>query len=521
MPQLARTLMIQGTASSVGKSLLTAALCRIFARRGVRVAPFKAQNMALNAAVTPDWLEIGRAQAVQAAACGLRPRVEMNPVLLKPEGEQRCQVVLRGRPMGRMSAQEYFAGDRSAIEAAIVESLDTMRREHELVILEGAGSPVELNLKARDLCNMHAARLADAPVLLVGDIDRGGVFASLIGTLSLLEPSERARVAGLIINKFRGDLRLFDAGRNILEQRTQKPLLGVVPHLPDLHLPEEDSVSLEQRTGLPKPAADVLDIVVVQLPRTSNYDDVLPLEREPGVCVRFSARAEDLYSADLVIVPGSKSTVADLAWLRAQGLDQVLVARAREGRPIFGICGGYQMLGERIEDPGRIEADVAQVRGLGLLPITTEFVADKRTAEVCVQVRRDARRSFFTGPETAKVEARGYVIHHGVVRVLEPEAQLFVDADGRGASARAASEVPLASGAVSPNGRVVGTSVHGFLEEPALRAALLGFLRDLRGLAAPSATAPSTDAAFDRLADAVEGALDLAKLAEIVGLPLG
>jgi len=344
---LAPTLMIQGTASSVGKSLLVTALCRFFRREGVRVAPFKSQNMALNSAVTPDGFEIGRAQAVQAEAAGLEPAVEMNPILLKPEGESRAQVVVMGKPIGSMPALDYHA-HKPRLKAIIADCLDKLRRQYELVIIEGAGSPAEINLKDRDIVNMHVARVADAPVLLVGDIDRGGVFAAFIGTLELLEPDERERVAAFIVNKFRGDVALLQPGLDFLTQRTGKPVLGVVPYVAKLRIADEDSVSLEDRVGRKRPGREQLDIAVVRLPRISNYDDVEALEHESGVVVRFVERPEEARGADLVILPGSKHTCSDLAWLRSTGIGHVIEERAQSSQPVLGICGGCQMLGEVI-----------------------------------------------------------------------------------------------------------------------------------------------------------------------------
>ena len=378
---LAPTIMVQGTASSVGKSLLVTALCRFFRRSGIRVAPFKSQNMSLNSAVTVDGLEIGRAQAVQAEAAGALSCVEMNPILLKPEGDRRSQVVVLGRSIGSMGAADYQAY-KPRLSTVVAESLARLRTDYELVIIEGAGSPAEINLKSRDIVNMHVAKLADAPVLLVGDIDRGGVFASFVGTMELLDPDERARVAAFVVNKFRGDLALLTPGLQFLTERTGKPVLGVVPYVSNLRIADEDSVSLESRAARCRPANDQLDIVVVRLPRISNYDDVEALEHEAGVVVRFVEQPDDVRGADLVILPGSKSTVADLAWLRASGVADAIEARTREGKPVLGICGGCQMLGEAIDDPFEMESSISHVRGLGLLSLRTRFEQKKMTAHV-------------------------------------------------------------------------------------------------------------------------------------------
>src|SRR5262245_9645590 len=358
----ARTLMVQGAMSSVGKSLLVAALCRIFMQDGLRVAPFKAQNMALNSFATRDGREIGRAQAMQAEAANIDVTVEMNPVLIKPEADSVAQVVVLGRPWARMKASEYMRR-RGELWEVVTGALDTLRAQYDLVVIEGAGSPAELNLRHGELVNMAIAAYADAPVLLAGDIDRGGIFAQLLGTLMLLEDDERARVRGLIVNKFRGDRRLFDDGVAILEQRGGVPVLGVVPFVRDLRIADEDSVALDDRrltTDHRPPTTDdaLLDIAVVRLPHISNFDDFDPLRAEPGVSVRFASHADELGRPDLLILPGSKTTIADLRWLHERRLADRVVELAREGVALLGICGGYQMLGTTIHDPLGAESDI-------------------------------------------------------------------------------------------------------------------------------------------------------------------
>ncbi|HET6345978.1 MAG TPA: cobyric acid synthase, partial [Myxococcota bacterium] len=324
----APVLMVQGTASSVGKSLVATALCRIFQRRGLRVAPFKAQNMALNSAVTPEGGEIGRAQYVQAEAARVAPHVDMNPVLLKPEGDRRSQVVVLGKPIGSHTAVDYHA-HKPTLRRTVADALARLRSRHDLVVIEGAGSPAEVNLREGDIVNMFVARVAGAPVLLVGDIDRGGVLAAIVGTMELLVPEERALVAGFVINKFRGDVALLQPGLDFLQARCGKPVLGVLPHVPSLRIAEEDSLSLAHRGGPRAVGPGDLDVAVVRLPRISNYDDVEALEHEAGVVVRFVEHAVAVGDPDLVILPGSKSTASDLRWLRASGLADVVVARAR------------------------------------------------------------------------------------------------------------------------------------------------------------------------------------------------
>lgn len=496
---LAPTVMVQGVASGVGKSVLATALCRILLREGLRVAPFKAQNVSLNSFATPDGLEIGRAQAVQAEACRLAPRVEMNPLLLKPEGSGRTQAVLLGRPLTVSDA----AGKARAREA-VAESLRTLRREYDVVVIEGAGSPVELNLVDRDLANMHTARLADSPVLLAGDIDRGGVFAALVGTLALLAPEDRARVKGLVVNRFRGDPSHFADGRRMLEARAGVPVLGVVPHLKDLRIADEDSLSL---AGARRGAfgAGRVRIAVVRLPHISNFDDFAPLEAEPGAEVRYVTEPGALAEGDLAILPGTKATVADLAWLRERGLAEAIADRARRGAPILGVCGGCQMLGERIEDPDGVEGAAATVDGLALLPLATRFGPGKITEQATA---RAASASFLTEALDPEAALSGYEIHMGEVRRTTPGPGAF-------ALARGKDRAPVSDGAVSVNGRVVGTMLHGLFENASLRRALLAALGGPAG--GPGAVwAP--EAEYDRLADAVRAALDWPRVLRIIGL---
>ena len=499
---LARCLMVQGTGSGVGKSLLTAALCRIFRRAGYRVAPFKSQNMSLNAAVTLDGGEIGRAQAAQAAAAGVEPTVHMNPILLKPEADDRSQVVVQGRAVARVRWHEY-ARMIPELWPLVSDSLERVRREHDVVLIEGAGSPAEINI-TWDIANMRVAALADAPVVLVGDIDRGGVFAALVGTLALLAPDERARVAGFIVNRFRGDAAVLAPGLELLTARTGIPVLGVVPHLGPGLVPEEDSLSLDE--GSADGDAACIEVAVVRLPRIANFDDVEPLAAEPGVAVRFVTRAAELDAADVVIVPGSKSTLADLAWLRARGLAAAIGRAARDGRIVLGVCGGYQMLGERLEDPHGVEGGGAAA-GLGLLPAVTTFAPRKTTVRVRARVLGD-------GPLAAAVGAgvEGYEIHAGVTCTR----------GGRGALAlveRGGAPCEGTDGAVA--GSVIGSYVHGLLTSAPLRRALLAAAARRRGVAVdPRWGAASAVDRYDRLADLVGPALDLDALGGLTGCPL-
>jgi adenosylcobyric acid synthase len=498
--------MVQGTASSVGKSLLVTGLCRMFQREGVRVAPFKSQNMALNSFVTPDGHEIGRAQAVQAEAARVVPVVDMNPILLKPEGDSRSQVVVLGKPIGSMTARDYHAY-KPELRRIVAESLARLRQTYDLVVIEGAGSPAEINLKDRDIVNMHVARVADAPVLLVGDIDRGGVFAAFVGTMELLEPDERARIAAFVVNKFRGDLALLEPGLDFLTKRTGVPVLGVVPHLPRLRVADEDSVALDDRRRRPRASAEQIEIAVIRLPRISNYDDFAPLEHERDVVVRFVEEPSALSSADLVILPGTKSIIADLAWLRASGLAEALIRRGHEGRPVLGICGGCQMLGGSIEDPFGVESPVATSVGLELLPIRTRFEQSKTTAQVKMRAR--GASILTSGPSDGDLE--GYEIHMGTVEPLEPGCAAFE------IRARNNREERALDGAVAAGGAVLGTMIHGVFENDRLRLRLVATLRMKKGL--PEGPAPalwSKDAEYDRVANAIRGSIDRGLLERVV-----
>ncbi len=492
----ARTLMVQGTSSSVGKSLLVAALCRLFVRRGLRVAPFKAQNMSNNAAVCADGSEIGRAQAVQAAAARIEPTAELNPVLLKPEADARSQVIVRGRPWGSLPSGSYRRR-REFLWPVVTEALDRLREQYDVVVIEGAGSPVELNLSASDIVNMAVARYAGSPVLLLGDIDRGGIFAQLLGTLWLLTPGERALVRGLVINKFRGDRDLFIDGVRILEERGGVPVLGVIPYLRGPALPEEDAVALD---GMPAPGAgEALDIAVIQLPHIANFDDFDPLSGESGVRVRYVASVATLGRPHAVIVPGTKSTLADLAWLREQGLDRAIQRLAGEGAAVVGICGGYQMLGRVIADPDGVESSIGRAAGLGLLPVETVFAPEKATYRVRARVLGGP--GWLSG--LAGEELEGYEIHMG--RTNGGETWLHLQRQG---------QMPgLDDGSVVAAGCIWGCYVHGLFASRRLRRA---WLASLGWKESAGGDGESLDAALDRLADAVGAALNLERLDTIL-----
>jgi adenosylcobyric acid synthase len=497
--------MIQGTASGVGKSLLTTAFCRLFARAGYRVAPFKSQNMALNAAVAADGGEIGRAQAAQADAAGVEPTVDMNPILLKPEGDTRAQLVIRGAAAVSVDFATYQTMAPELL-TVVDESLRRLRTAYDLVLIEGAGSPAEINLAATEIVNMRIARLADAPVLLAGDIDRGGVFAALVGTLALLEPDDRARVAGFLVNRFRGDRRLLEPGLEMLTARTGVPVLGVIPMIPERLVPAEDSLDLDRVAGAPGDA--VVDVAVVRLPRIANFDDFEPLADEPGVRVRFVRTAAELAGADLVILPGTKTTVADLTWLHASGLGAAVRQVAMAGGPVLGVCGGFQMLGERVDDPDGLEGVPGTVEGLGLLPVTTTFAGAKRT--VRVRARVAAARGVLAAAAGREVAA--YEIHVGRTRSAGDAAFAV--------TVRGGERLNEADGAVSADGAVTGTYLHGLFADDALRGAVLRAVAERAGRAPDPrwGQARGASARYDRLADIVADAVDVAAVATLVGL---
>ncbi|MEI7026014.1 cobyric acid synthase [Paenibacillus sp. y28] len=446
-PVPARTIMVQGTSSDAGKSILTTALCRILKQDGWRVAPFKSQNMSLNSYVTPDGKEIGRAQGMQADACGIAATTDMNPILLKPKKDMVSQVVVHGKPLQDYDARSYREKYLPEAGRIVQEALARLRGSCDVVVLEGAGSPAEINLKDRDIVNMRAASWAEAPVILVADIDRGGVFASLVGTMDILNPDERARVKGFVINKFRGDVTLLKPGLDWLENRTGVPVLGVIPHLPNLGLEDEDSASLDAKQGAGS-AADagfrsdgasaVLDIAVLRLPRLSNFTDFDPLPEEPDVRMRYITSPEQWGTPDAVILPGSKNTVEDLLYLRESGLEALLQQHVREGGAAVGICAGYQMMGARLLDPERCESDRTETEGLGWLPAETEFYADKRTERVQGTVNvallgwsGDVPQNAGLASGLCEVQVEGYEIHMGRTRFTGEVRQPFLIRDTR------------------------------------------------------------------------------------------
>lgn len=496
---MAKALMVQGTMSGVGKSLLVAGLCRMLAQDGMHVAPFKAQNMALNSAITRDGCEMGRAQVVQAQAAGVEPSVHMNPVLLKPTTDTGSQVIVRGRPRATMSAREYFAY-RSALTKEVMASYRELASEFDVILIEGAGSPVELNLGPDDFVNMGMAHLAQAPVALVGDIDKGGVFAQLIGTMDLLASEERAMVRASVVNKFRGDASLFDDGVRILRERMGVPVLGVVPYLP-VDIDDEDSVS--GRLAV-RHAGALVDVAVLRLPKVSNFTDLIPLEATEGVGVRYVSEASELGMPDLVVLPGTKATLADLRWLRGRGLDVAIARAARAGVPVLGICGGYQMLGETIEDPDDIECGGVE-RGLGLLPVRTVFRREKHTTRTTGAF---CAVGGLLAPLSGQV-VEGYEIHQG-------ETQL--------AGGAPLLEVELPDGTVSRDGcqrgSVYGTYLHGLFDSEGVGAALVSALLAAKGMDATSVQgvdmAAYRERNYDLLAEGLRASIDQELLYRII-----
>ncbi|WP_405165858.1 cobyric acid synthase [Nocardia sp. NBC_01499] len=482
-------LLVAGTTSDAGKSVVVAGICRMLARRGVRVAPFKAQNMSNNSVVTLDGGEIGRAQALQAQACGLEPSVRFNPVLLKPGSDRRSQLVVRGKAVGTVGARDYFQHRRELREVVAAE-LASLRAEFDVVICEGAGSPAEINLRATDLANMGLARPARLPVLLVGDIDRGGVLAHLFGTVAILEPEDQQLISGFVINKFRGDVELLRPGLDRLTELTGRPTLGVIPYAEDLWIDAEDSLSTIADAPVGRPCPPVgtewLTVAAIRLPRISNSTDIEALACEPGVSVRWASEPSRLAGADLVVLPGSKATVSDLEWLRRTGIADALRARAAAGGPILGICGGYQMLGKRIVD--QVESAAGTVDGLDLLDLEIEFTDPKVL-----------RRS--SGHDTDGIPVHGYEIHHG--RVIGNADPAWLDIDG------------APEGSV--RGPLWGTHLHGLLESDEFRRTWLHSVAAAAGragfVAAQGTSVAEVRASqLDLLADLVESHLDLTEL---------
>lgn len=509
----ARCLMVQGTSSHAGKSVLVTALCRILAQDGWRVAPFKSQNMSLNSYLTEEGGEMGRAQVLQAQAAGIKPHTDMNPVLLKPQSDRKAQIVLNGKVAGFLEAND----GRRVKEELLPHALAALRRlvnQYQVVVMEGAGSPAEVNLKERDIANMRMAREVGAPVILVGDIDRGGVFAFLVGTLELLEPWERDLVSGLVINKFRGDPALLKDGIEFLERRTGKPVLGVIPYIWDLGLEDEDSVSLdyraEERTG---EGEGFVDVAVIRLPHISNATDFQPIEREPGVRLRYVRETRHLGIPDVVFLPGSKNTASDLLFLKKSGLAMAVVRLAELGVPVVGICGGYQMLGRGIEDPMGVEFGPGRVEGLGLLPVDTVMTTEKSTYKVKFKAHAELP---WLEVKSRQAPFNGYEIHMGVSRVDGESPFLVLERNGKA--------VRVEDGTMHPELPIFGCYLHGIFENRALRTGFLNWLRMRKGLEQRDSLEEweaQRDRNLDRLADIVRSSLDMRAIYSLLGVDLG
>ena len=476
---MAKTIMIQGTMSNAGKSLLAAGLCRIFHQDGYRVAPFKSQNMALNSFITSEGLEMGRAQVMQAEAAGIEPSVLMNPILLKPTNDIGSQVIVNGEVLGTMSARDYFKYKKKLVPD-IMKAFHKLAEENDIIVIEGAGSPAEINLKSEDIVNMGMAKMAKAPVLLAGDIDRGGVFAQLYGTVELLEEDERKMIKGLIINKFRGDKSILDPGVAMLEEKCKIPVVGVAPYM-NIQLEDEDSLTerfdRHQEVG-------VIDMAVIRVPRISNFTDFNPFESIPGVSLRYVQHPSDLKQPDVIFLPGTKNTMDDLKWLRESGMEALILKAAASGTLIFGICGGYQMLGRTVSDPEQVEAaGVTEISGMGLLDMDTEFRGEKVQAQT---------KGIISGVEGMLsplngLAYEGYEIHMG----------------------RSRQEMPALSG----GGNVYGSYVHGIFDAPGIADTILRTLCARKGVSFDALATFDTrgykERQYDLLADVVRGGLDM------------
>ena len=492
--------MIQGTASHVGKSVLVAALCRIFYHQGLRVAPFKAQNMALNSFITQEGGEIGRAQAFQARAAGVAPSVDMNPILLKPSSDTGAQVIINGKVHANMNAKAYHEF-KPHLRGTVQESLNRLKKKYDIILMEGAGSPAEINLKENDLVNMGAARMAGAPVLLTGDIDRGGVFASLYGTVALLDDEEQPYLKGMIINKFRGDISLLTPGLSMIEDKTGLPVMGVIPYFHDLYLPEEDSVGLKNAQG---PSGAAIKIGVVRLPHISNFTDFDVLAMEPDVSLVYIDSGEDLQQFDAIILPGSKNTLTDFSYLSQCHLTDPLVNFASGGGTVIGLCGGYQILGRVIRDPGHFESELEEVMGLGLLDVTTTLHPRKTTT--LDEARFLDRAKAFT--------LTGYEIHMGVTEHGAGASPLFEITSRNGTPCK------VRDGASNSNGRIWGTYLHGIFDNDAFRHDFLNTLRQAKGLPVLSGTGifyeQKLEESLDRLSETVSNAVDMEAIMNII-----
>lgn len=499
---MAKVIMVQGTMSNAGKSLLAAGLCRIFAQDGYKVAPFKSQNMALNSFITEEGLEMGRAQVMQAEAAGIKPSVYMNPILLKPTNDVGSQVIVNGEVLGTMSARDYFRYKKKLVPD-ILKAFHKLSEEYDIIVIEGAGSPAEINLKSEDIVNMGMAKMAHAPVLLVGDIDRGGVFAQLVGTVELLEKEERALIKGLIINKFRGDKSILDPGIEMLEERVGIPVVGVTPYL---HIEVEDEDSLTERfCGNQEVAA--IDLAVIRLPRISNFTDFNPFESMEGVSLRYVTSVSELKNPDMILLPGTKNTMEDLLWMRQNGLEAAVLKAAAAGKVIFGVCGGFQMLGDTLSDPLHVEAG-GTIKGMGLLPMDTVFAGEKTRTRA--EGAFGKTEGVLAGIEGTRIE--GYEIHMGeTVRKEETEAFTFIDDQNRADSDKLDG---------AQKGNVYGTYVHGIFDKEEVAERIVEALAKNKGIAMEQIHGVDyqtfKETQYDILADALREHLDMKKIYQIL-----
>jgi adenosylcobyric acid synthase len=503
--------MIQGTASSVGKSIIAAGLCRIFRQDGYRVAPFKSQNMALNSFITEDGCEMGRAQVVQAEAAGIKPDVRMNPILLKPTTDKKAQVIIKGKVLGNMSAMEYH-DYKPKLAGMIGQVFRELAAENDIIVIEGAGSPAEINLRDRDIVNMGMAEIADAPVILAGDIDKGGVFAALAGTMLLLADEEKRRVKGVIINKFRGDLEILKPGIAMIEEIIKVPVLGVIPYL-KLGIDDEDSVT--ERFGSTRTRGESeIEIAVLRLPHIANFTDFNPLERLPGVRLRYvdgcAPAKQGLGRPDLIVLPGTKNTVEDLLHIRKCGLEAEILRLQGEGIPVFGICGGFQMLGNEICDPDGVESSRQKIQGMRLLEVNTVLAREKKTVQVEAIVAGSA--GILEGAGSQRI--KGYEIHQGV---SSPGAGCLPFARVQNSAANESGE---ADGAVNPAGNVVGTYIHGIFDNGEFTKGIINRLRKKKGLdlldTVPLDYGDFKQSEYDKLAQVIRENVDLEKIYQIL-----
>lgn len=493
---MARTIMVQGTTSNAGKSLITAALCRIFRQDGYKAAPFKSQNMALNSYITKDGLEMGRAQVMQAEAAGIEPDVRMNPILLKPTGETGSQIVLDGKVFKDMTAGEYYTYKDEMIPH-IMKAYGSLAEEYDIIVIEGAGSPAEINLKEQDIVNMGMAKMADAPVIIVGDIDRGGVFASLAGTMLLFDEEEKERVKGFVINKFRGDIELLVPGLEMLENITHVPVLGVVPYF-RADIDDEDSLSERLDIGSEH---NLIDIAVIRLPRLSNFTDFNVFSLIKGVSLRYVSSVRELGNPDMIIIPGTKNTIGDLKWLRQSGLETRIIRHAKEGGALFGVCGGYQMLGEIINDPENVEGG-GSIRGMGLLRTVTDFSKEKTTTQTSGRI--NGIEGFYS--QLSGIEIQGYEIHMGNSEIVE------------GVPLNTLNSKP--DGCVS--GNVAGSYVHGIFDNSRVANTIVKILAEYKGVSLEETDNfdfnKYKESQYDLLAEKVRKSVDMDKIYKIIGI---